>query len=136
MKKILATIIKEWILTRRDVAGFMLLFLMPAALIVVMAMVQDAPFKDYQEMKFDLLVADHDHGSVAKSITEGLKKSGNFRVTDEIDGEPVTEEQLKQLLNDGDFKVGVVIPKGATAEMVNAANMVANNITGISKMHY
>lgn len=129
MKKILATIIKEWILTRRDVAGFMLLFLMPAALIVVMAMVQDAPFKDYQEMKFDLLVADHDHGSVAKSITEGLKKSGNFRVTDEIDGEPVTEEQLKQLLNDGDFKVGVVIPKGATAEMVNAANMVANNIT-------
>ena len=129
MKKILATIIKEWILTKRDVAGFMLLFLMPAVLIVVMAMVQDAPFKDYQELKFDLLIADHDNGSIAKSIKEGLKESGSFRVTDSIDGKPVTEEQLKMLLQDGKYKVGIVIPKGATAEMVNAANLVANSIS-------
>lgn len=129
MKKILATIIKEWILTRRDVAGFMLLFLMPAILIVVMAMIQDAPFKDYQELKFDLLVADHDNGSIAQSIRKGLKESGSFRVTDSIDGQPLTEVQLKELLQDGDFKVGIVIPKGATAEMVNAANIVANSIS-------
>lgn len=129
MKKILATIIKEWILTKRDVAGFMLLFLMPAILIVVMAMVQDAPFKDYQELKFDLLIADHDNGSIANSIKEGLKESGSFRVTDSIDGKPVTEEQLKMLLQDGKYKVGIVIPKGATAEMVNAANLVANSIS-------
>ena len=128
MKKVLATIIKEWILTKRDVAGFMLLFLMPAVLIVVMAMVQDAPFKDYQELKFDLLIADHDNGSIAKSIKEGLKESGSFRVTDSIDGKPVTEEQLKMLLQDGKYKVGIVIPKGATAEMMNAANLVANSI--------
>lgn len=129
MKKILATIIKEWTLTRRDVAGFMLLFLMPAILIVVMAMVQDAPFKDYQELKFDILVADQDNGSVAQSIKEGLKASNGFRVTDSIDGQPVTEVQLKQLLQDGTYKVGILIPKGATAEMVNAANTVANTIS-------
>ncbi|MCB0695886.1 MAG: ABC transporter permease [Chitinophagaceae bacterium] len=137
MKKILATIIKEWTLARRDVAGLMLLFLMPAVLIIVMAMVQDAPFKDYQELKFDLLVADNDNGSIARSIIEGLKESGSFRVTDSIDGEPVSEDQLKHLLQSGDFKVGIVIPKGATAEMVNAANLVANSIseqTGMGKM--
>lgn len=129
MKKILATIIKEWILTRRDVAGFMLLFLMPAILIIVMAMIQDAPFKDYQELKFDLLVADHDNGSIAQSISKGLKESGSFRVTDSIDGMPVTESHLKQLLEEGDYSVGIVIPKGTTSEMVNAANMVANTIS-------
>ncbi|MBZ0097778.1 MAG: ABC transporter permease, partial [Taibaiella sp.] len=129
MRKILATIKKEWILTRRDVAGFMLLFLMPAVLIVVMAMVQDAPFKDYQEMRFELLIADHDNGSIAKSIKQGLKESGNFHVTESIDGKPVTEEQLKRLLQKGDYKVGIVIPKGATAEMVNAANLVANSVS-------
>lgn len=129
MKKILATIIKEWTLTRRDVAGFMLLFLMPAILIVVMAMVQDAPFKDYQELKFDLLVADQDNGSVAQSIKDGLKASGGFRVTDSIDGQPVSETQLKDLLQDGTYKVGILIPKGATAEMVNAANTAANTIS-------
>lgn len=129
MKKILATIYKEWILTRRDVAGFMLLFLMPAVLIVVMAMVQDAPFKDYQEMRFELLIADHDNGSIAQNIKDGLKESGSFVVTDSIDGQPVTETQLKELLQQGDYKVGIVIPKGATAEMVNAANLVANSIS-------
>ncbi len=137
MKKILATIIKEWTLTRRDVAGFMLLFLMPATLIVVMAMVQDAPFKDYQELKFDLLVADQDNGSIAQSIKDGLKESGSFRVTESIDGIPLTEERLKELLQQGEYKVGIVIPKGATAEMVNAANMVANSISekaGLGKM--
>jgi ABC-2 type transport system permease protein len=129
MRKILATIYKEWILTRRDVAGFMLLFLMPAVLIVVMAMVQDAPFKDYQEMRFELLIADHDNGSIAQSIKNGLKESGNFVITDSINGDPVTEAQLKKLLQQGDYKVGIVIPKGATAEMVNAANLVANSIS-------
>ena len=129
MRKILATIHKEWILTRRDVAGFMLLFLMPAVLIVVMAMVQDAPFKDYQEMRFELLIADHDNGSIAQSIKDGLKESGNFVITDSINDEPVTEAQMKELLQQGDYKVGIVIPKGATAEMVNAANLVANSIS-------
>ena len=65
MKKALATLLKEWTLIRRDVAGFMLLFLMPAVLIIVMALVQDAPFKDYQEMKFDLLVVDNDKGKLS-----------------------------------------------------------------------
>lgn len=129
MKKIRATIIKEWILARRDIAGFMLLFLMPAALIIVMALVQDAPFKDYQKLQFDLLVADHDNGSIAQSIKDGLKQSENFRITDSIDGKPLTEARLKELLQSGDYKVGIVIPKGSTPEMVNAANIVANSIS-------
>lgn len=129
MGKIIATIVKEWILARRDVAGFMLLFLMPAALIIVMAMVQDAPFKDYQELHFDLLVADHDNGSISASIKEGLTQSKTFRITDSIDGHAVTEDELKQLLQGGSFRVGIVIPKGATAEMVNSANIVANSIS-------
>lgn len=129
MKKIRATIIKEWILARRDIAGFMLLFLMPAALIIVMALVQDAPFKDYQKLQFDLLVADLDNGSISASIKDGLKQSENFRITDSFEGQPLTEAKLKQLLQNGDYKVGIVIPKGATPEMVNAANIVANSIS-------
>lgn len=129
MKKILATIQKEWILLRRDVAGFMLLFLMPAILIIVMAMVQDAPFKDYQELKFDLLLADNDHGRLAEEIRFGLKQSKNFNIVDSIDGKPLTDEKLRELLKGGKYRVGIVIPKGATAEVINAANTVANRIS-------
>lgn len=129
MRKAIATLLKEWTLIRRDVAGFMLLFLMPAVLIVVMAMVQDAPFKDYQEMKFDLLVVDNDKGSLSKEILQGLREGKNFKIVDSIDGQPLNESKLKQLLQEGDYRVGIVIPKGATAEVVNAANIVANSVS-------
>lgn len=115
---------------RRDVGGLMLLFLMPALLIVVMALVQDAPFKDYQELRFELLLADNDHGSLAEEITSGLKQSKNFKVIDSLHGKPLTDAKLQELLADGQYRVGIVIPKGATAEVVNAANHIANSIAG------
>jgi len=129
MKKVIATIKKEWILLRRDFAGLMLLFLMPAILIVVMAMVQDAPFRDYQELRFDLLLVDEDHGSLSKEIISGLRGSKNFNVIDSIDGKPLTQEELKAQLMKGAYHVGIVIPKGATAEVANSANIIANNIS-------
>jgi ABC-2 type transport system permease protein len=135
--KILATIIKEWILLKRDIAGLALLLLMPAVLIIVMALVQDAPFRDYQELRFDLLIADNDNGTLAKEITNGLRQSKNFHVVDSIDGQPLSDEKLKTLLGKGDYRVGIVIPKGATAEMVNSANLVVNDIAsrmGLGKL--
>ncbi|MCD6011467.1 MAG: transporter permease [Flavipsychrobacter sp.] len=135
MKKIAATIIKEWQLMRRDISGLLLLLVMPAALIIVMALIQDAPFKDYQELKFDLLLVDNDNGSVAKQIVAGLKQSKNFRVIDSIEDNPLSDDHLKKLLNTGKYKIGVIIPKGTTAEIVNSANIVVNDIakkTGLS----
>jgi len=129
MKKITATIIKEWILLRRDFAGVMLLFLMPAILIVVMAMVQDAPFRDYQELRFDLLLVDEDGGSLATEIKNGLKQSRNFHVIESLEGQPLTDAKLKQLLLKGKYHVGIVIPKGASAEVANSANIIANNLS-------
>ncbi len=115
---------------RRDVSGLMLLFIMPAILIIVMALVQDAPFKDYQELQFELLLADNDNGTLANEIKNGLKQSKNFHVIDSLNGQPVSETALKDALQNGDYRIGIVIPKGATAEVVNAANLVANNIAG------
>lgn len=129
MRKTIATIIKEWTLLRRDVAGLIMLVLMPAVLLVVMAMIQDAPFRDYQELRFDLLLADNDKGSLGDEIRKGLKSSPNFHVIDSVDGQPLSEEQLKKWLQQGRYRVGIVIPKGATAEIANAANKVANNLS-------
>lgn len=68
MKRILATYIKEWHLMRRDLGGFALLFLMPILLIIIMALVQDGPFKDYKDRKFETLFLNLDQGKVAASI--------------------------------------------------------------------
>jgi ABC-2 type transport system permease protein len=129
MRKILATMTKEWQLTRRDISGLILLLAMPAILIVVMALVQDAPFRDYRNLRFDLLLADNDHGSLARQITLGLKQSGNFHVVDSLNNAPVDEATLKRELNEGNYKIGVIIPQGITAEIANSANIAANDIS-------
>lgn len=129
MRKVLATIIKEWTLMRRDIPGLALLFIMPVILIIVMALIEDAPFKDYQDFRFDLLLVDNDHGSLGQEIKAGLRESNNFNVIDSIKGRPVTDAQLKKMLTEGDYRVGIVIPEGATAEIVNASNMVANTVS-------
>jgi len=129
MRKTFATVIKEWLLFKRDLAGLLLLFIMPAILIIVMALVQDAPFKDYQELRFDLLLTDNDHGSLAEEIKTGLKKSRNFHVIDSIDGHALSSAELKDFLQKGKYKVGIEIPQGATAEVANAANTIANDLS-------
>jgi ABC-2 type transport system permease protein len=65
--KILATIYKEFLLLIRDPGGMALIFIMPLALVIVMALVQDAPFRDYQEIKLEVLFIDQDQDSLCES---------------------------------------------------------------------
>lgn len=130
LSKILATLQKEWLLLRRDVGGILVLLLMPAVLIVVMAMVQDAPFRDYQEIRFDLLAADADQSTLSTELLNGLEKSGHFNITRLPAADIPDTTQLKTMLRRGNAHVGILIPKGAEAELNNAANKVANQLAG------
>lgn len=129
MLRLLATIKKEWLLLKRDRTGLALLFFMPLVLITVMALVEDAPFRDFQEMKFDVLTVDNDHGRLARHVKEGLERSGQFNLIDSLDGKPVTLEQAQRLVNAGDYKLCILIPKGATAAIVSNANQVVNQLS-------
>ncbi|NSL88413.1 ABC transporter permease [Chitinophaga sp. Mgbs1] len=129
MLRLLATIRKEWQLLLRDKMGLILLFIMPVVLITVMALIQDAPFKDYQEVKFDILTVDNDHGRLGRYIREGLASGGQFNIIDSLEGRPVTEAQAKELVNTGQYKISIIIPGGATAAIVSNANRIVNDIT-------
>ncbi|GAA0554152.1 ABC transporter permease [Chitinophaga japonensis] len=129
MLRLLATIRKEWLLLKRDRAGLALLFLMPVVLITVMALIEDAPFRDYQELKFDVLTVDNDHGRLARYIKEGLESSGQFTLVDSVDGQPLTTEKARQLVNEGDYRICIVIPRGATAAIVSNANRIVNDLS-------
>jgi ABC-2 type transport system permease protein len=129
MLRLLATIRKEWLLLLRDRTGLTLLFVMPVVLITVMAMIEDAPFRDYQELKFDILTVDNDHGRLGKYIREGLEHSGQFSVIDTVNGRPVTEQQGRDLVNEGDYQICIIIPQGATGAIVSNANKIVNDIS-------
>lgn len=125
MRRIIATIIKEWHTIRRDLSGLALLFIMPMILIIIMALVQDAPFRDYKDVKIDALFINQDNGKVAQAIKDGLSESKQFHLVESIDGKAVTENILKEQIRKGNYTVGIIIPKGTTAEVVNSANLIA-----------
>ncbi|PSL50233.1 ABC-2 type transport system permease protein [Chitinophaga niastensis] len=129
MLRLLATIRKEWQLLLRDKMGLILLFVMPLVLITVMALIQDAPFKDYQEIKFDILTVDNDHGRLGRHVKEGLEAGGQFNIIDSLDGKPITAEHAKELVNEGKYKISIIVPAGATAAIVSNANRIVNDIS-------
>lgn len=129
-KKILATLKKEALVMVRDWGGLLLLFLMPALLIVVMALVQDAPFREFRTQKIELLFHDEDGSSrLSLNLRKALDSSGHFRTLSELDGAPLTEERMKQALQSGAYSLGIQIPAGAQAELVNASQRITNRFS-------
>ena len=101
---------------------------MPAALILIMALVQDAPFRDYQDLHLKILLADEDCGAFSAIVRQTLAKSKAFTVAESLGGRPLDAARLRKSLQSGDAGIGLIIPKGATAEVANAANIVANSL--------
>ncbi len=115
--KFLAAIKKECLILLRDKAGLAILFIMPLFLITIMSLIQDAPFKDYKENKIPIVYVDNDKDSLGSIIEKGLVNSGIFSVITEIDGKTANDENTKQSVVKGIFRLGIIIPEGATKTM-------------------
>ncbi len=129
--RFLASIKKECLILLRDKAGLAILFIMPLFLITIMSLIQDAPFKDYKENKIPVLYVNNDNDSLGNIIEKGLRNSGIFSVITEIDGKATTAENTKQAVANGDFRLGIIIPEGATKTMNKSVeNRVAKMLAG------
>lgn len=110
MLRLISTIRKELLILLRDRGGLAILFLMPMAMITIMALIQDAPFRDYQELKIPLLLVNNDTGSLGRTIEDGLKTSKIFEITKENK----SQEEVKQSIKKSDFEIGIIIPANAS----------------------
>lgn len=128
MKRILATYIKEWHMMRRDLGGLGLLFLMPVLLIIIMALVQDAPFKDYKDHRFAAIFLDEDSGQVATYIRKGLEESKQFDLITSANQQSFNRTLTQEYIQKGQYQFAIIIPKGISAEIVNSANLIANEM--------
>ncbi len=127
-QRIIATYIKERILLLRDWPGLIMLLGMPMLLIIVMAIIQDVPFKDYQDVRFKILWADEDHKPLGDSLLVHFQKSKQFEIIDQYEGSPIDAMLARQLITAGQYPVGVIIEKGTYAEMLNKTNKIVNII--------
>ncbi len=107
--KTLATIYKEFLLLVRDPGGMALIFIMPLALVIVMALVQDAPFRDYQEIRIDVLLIDHDGDSLSAKLRDAFNASRNVNLVMMRD---TTKAQA--LVRSGKYKAAIIIPEQAS----------------------
>lgn len=126
MTRLWAATIKEILVLLRDRAGLAVLFAMPLGLVIIMAVVQDAPFRDYTEQQIPVLFLNNDGGEVAQLVRQGLKNSGVFIPSDSLNEQPVAEAALRESVRKGDYQLGIIIPEGTTAAMQQKVDALVN----------
>jgi ABC-2 type transport system permease protein len=110
INRILASIQKEFLLLSRDRVGLLILFVMPLALVTIMALVQDAPFRDYQEIKVEVLLLDEDGQPLGAQVKKALDSTGMFRVT----SSKISFTEAKEKVDAGEFQMSILIPDSTT----------------------
>ena len=110
--KILATIKKELLLLIRDPGGLALIFLMPLGLVIVMALIQDAPFRDYQETKLEVIIVDVDKDSLGVKIQNAFLQSPNILLVHEADS-----NNARSVVRSGKYKAAIIIPAGSSESL-------------------
>ena len=111
------SVVKEFLLLKRDLGGLIILFIMPLVLVITVTLIQDSTFKAVTDSKIQILIVDNDKGSVAKTVFENLEKSNLFTVVTKIDNKPVTEEIAKENVYKGKFQLAIVIPQNLSSDL-------------------
>lgn len=123
MHKLWASTYKELLLITRDIGGIAILFVMPLVLIVTITLIQDSTFKTITDSQIPILVVDKDQGDVSKTILEGLKESGTFKVITQTD-----ELVARDLVFKGKYQLAVIIPENLSSSLEQKVNQ---NVDGI-----
>ncbi|WP_167398277.1 ABC transporter permease [Flavobacterium crocinum] len=115
--KIWMSVVKEFLLLKRDLGGLIILFVMPLVLVITVTLIQDSTFKTVSDSKIPILLVDNDKGSVSKTVFENLEKSNLFSVVTQIDNKAVTEDIARENVHKGKYQMAIVIPKNLSTDL-------------------
>lgn len=130
--KIWMSVVKEFLLLKRDLGGLIILFIMPLVLVITVTLIQDSTFKTVSDNKIQILLVDNDKGSVSKTVFDNLEKSQLFSVVTQIDHKPITEEIAREAVYKGKFQLAIVIPENLSVDLQTKIDQNVENI--VSKM--
>ncbi len=117
--KFLIVSVKELVLLRRDRAGLIVLFIMPAVLVMTITLVQENIMKLTGQKQTSLLVLDQDLGRLGTSLFHRLQ-SANIDVS-YWKADEKTIEDVRSAVVDGEFQVALVIPEGTSVDIEQEA---------------
>jgi ABC-2 type transport system permease protein len=129
MFKFFAAFRKEWLILTRDVAGLIVLFLMPMVMVIILTLVQEFGWNAIsKEPTVPILFVDEDHDSLAAMIHAGLEKANMFKLITRIDTMKVDREIARQRVSKGEYQIAVIIPEGATKLINRKINVLVTKI--------
>ncbi len=117
MKQLLANIKKEALILLRDIPGLLILFLMPALLIIVITLTQENAIQSVNKSKIEILFIDNDKDEFSKAIESALVQSDYFEVVKEVKRKNLNEDTFQNLISIGDYKAGIIIPENITRDI-------------------
>jgi len=115
--KIWMSIVKEFLLLKRDLGGLIILFIMPLVLVITVTLIQDSTFKKVSDSKIPILLVDNDKGSVSKTVFDNLEKSDLFSVVTQLDDKTITEDVARENVYKGKFQLAIVIPENLSSDL-------------------
>lgn len=112
MRNILTVATKELLLLKRDRTGLLVLFIMPAMLVIVITLVQENIMELTGEKKTQMLFLDLDKGDLGISLRQQLTTKHMDIVVP--DGQQQDITSIQNAINNGDYQVGIVIPEDSS----------------------
>jgi len=131
MLKYFAAFRKEWLILIRDLAGVIVLFIMPTIMVVILALVQEFGWNSItQEPQFPVLLVNNDQDSLGSQFEQGLNDSKLFKVITSLDAVPVTQEIARKKVLNGEYEIAIIIPEGSTQKIRTKAGLMVHEIIG------
>jgi len=135
MNKLKFLLYKDLLMLIRDVAGMLLMFLMPVLLMILMSLLQDSTLNSVRDTRVSILLVNNDDGGLGKAIDEEISRTGIFDITREIDGKQPTLSELEKEVAKSKFFLGIYIPENTTRNIEkNVAKYVAAAFNGVENL--
>ncbi len=133
MPPLLSTLFKELRLLYRDRSGLLVLFVMPAVLVVVVALVQENVLKATGAARMDILFIDQDRQTFGRIIREQLDGVEGVTLVTSLDGRAIDVDQARRLVDGGRYQACMVIPAGITETVrARATEQISEAFSGKS----
>ncbi len=131
MLKIIAAIGKELLLLQRDKTGLLLLFLMPAVLVVALTLVQENILKAFGEGQIKGILVDLDGSELGKRVGNRLGESAKLTIVQ--GGAAANGEEAVQAVARGEYQFCVILPEGITSVIRQRARSLARKSLGMEQ---
>ena len=134
MSRLKYLLYKDFIMLFRDIGGIILMFIMPAILVVLMATLQDTTLNVVKGVDIPLLFVNNDNGALGNAVFKEVKNSGLFKISTEVEGKVPTREEMENLISSSKYLLGIYIPEGSTDKIKgNVQRYVVSAFNGIDK---